>query len=57
MSFTCKNCERRHPACWSDCPDYLRDKQRTDEVRARRRDVRRKENDIICVFAGRGTRR
>ena len=35
MIFCCKDCEKRHLGCHSDCPDYLADKARHDELKAK----------------------
>ena len=55
--YSCKNCDRRHPVCWSTCPEYQEEKRRYDEEQARRREMRRKEDDVTKVFVRRGTRR
>ena len=55
--YSCKDCDRRHPACWSTCADYLEEKRKYDNERMRRREARRKEQDFNSViFAKRGER-
>lgn len=55
--YSCKNCDHRHPVCWSTCPEYQEEKRKYDEERARRQEMRRKEDDVTKVFVRRGTRR
>lgn len=33
MGFPCKNCERRHPACWGDCEVYRQYRKHYDETK------------------------
>lgn len=55
--YSCKNCDHRHPVCWSTCPEYQEEKKKYDEERARRQEMRRKEDDITKVaLKRRGTR-
>ena len=51
----CRYCDRRYVGCHANCPDYLRDKKRLDEVRAKQRSY----NDYIwyCVSAIRNMKR
>lgn len=54
---SCNGCTRRHLACWSDCPDYARRKEKRDRERAARYKAKETEKALIEIFARRGTRR
>jgi len=51
----CLGCDRRYVGCHANCSDYIRDRKRLDEAKAKQR----LENDYIeyCIFAMRNMKR
>lgn len=38
MSFRCKDCQERHPGCWSDCESYKAEKQKRECIKQQQRE-------------------
>lgn len=45
----CKDCDHRYSACWGSCPEYIEERKKIEETKARREAARRKEKDYFVV--------
>lgn len=51
MAFPCKNCIERHTDCWSACPKYQAEKEKSQAVLDARKKYYGEVNDFIVDIA------
>lgn len=49
MAFPCKNCIERHTDCWSACPKYQAEKEKSQAVLDARKNITVKSTILLLI--------